>query len=91
MNTVKITLDYPVKITGKETSEITMRRPKVRDMILSDRPGKSDAEKEMSLFSDLTGMSPDELQELDMGDYLKLQEAYRGFLSSRPATPVKPA
>jgi phage terminase small subunit len=81
MNTVKISLKHPVKVDGRETTELSMRRPKVRDMMLSDRPKVSDAEKELTLFASLLGISPDDLQELDMADYLTIQETYRGFLS----------
>jgi hypothetical protein len=90
MTPVKITLRFPIKVDGRETSELLMRRPKVRDMMLSDRPKASDAEKELALFASLVGISPDDMQELDMADYLTLQETYRDFLSLRPATPGKP-
>jgi hypothetical protein len=79
MKTIK--LDYPIKADGREVKELTMRRPKVKDQLLSDRAGASDAEKELTLFAHLTALAPADLHELDMTDYIKLQEAYRSFLS----------
>lgn len=81
MNPVKITLKHPIQVDGRETTELSMRRPKVRDMMLSDRPKGSDAEKELTLFASLLAIAPDDLQELDMADYLTVQETYRDFLS----------
>ena len=81
METVKIVLKHPVKIDGIEKAELSMRRPKVRDMMASDGPKTTDAEKELTLFASLLGISPNDLQELDMADYIAIQEVYRSFLS----------
>lgn len=76
-----LTLAYPVKVGGQEIKTIEMRRPKVGDMLVAQKDRGSDAENELALFASLTGHSPDTLRELDMADYLKLQEIYRSFLS----------
>lgn len=83
MNEKKITLDYPLTIDGKEVSELTMRRAKVRDMLGANESGKNPGEVEVALFAKMVGINPEDLQDLDMCDYEKLQEAYKGFLSSR--------
>jgi len=79
MSAVK--LKYPVTVEGSEYSELTMRRPKVRDMLSSDKLGGSDAEKEIRIFANLSEVSPSVVEELDMVDYQSLQETYQGFLS----------
>ena len=60
---------------------IQLRRPKVRDMLSVEKSVDNDAEKEIQLFANLSELSPDNLLELDMADYAKLQKAYQDFLS----------
>ena len=83
--TESITLDFPIKVGGIETSSITIRRPLVRDM-LKARNNKNEAQAEMHLFADLCQITPDEVQTLDWSDYAKIQEVLRGFTSSRSET-----
>ncbi len=79
--TQEITLISPITVEGASISRLTIRRPKVRDMLASDKPSKSDAEKEINLFANLCEVTPESLHELDMADYGKLQQAYQDFLS----------
>ena len=81
MNKTTIELDYPVVVSGIETSVLTIRRPKVADILIGEKKGKSDAEKEIAIFSSLCETSPDIIKELDMSDYKKLQQEYESFLS----------
>lgn len=78
MSAELIKLKYPLE-TGLAT--ISLRRPKVRDMLASDKTKGSDAEKEIALFANLSELSPDEISSLDMADYKQIQEAYKNFLS----------
>lgn len=78
---VKIALKYPIKVNGEETSELTMRRPVLRDMRVASKSGSNDPDRELHLLASLTGVSPGDLESLDMADYLQMQEAYAGFLS----------
>lgn len=76
-----ITLDYPVTSDGQEITSISIRRPKVADMLAADSKKESDAQKEISMFANLCEVSPKTIEELDLKDYRKLQEAYQDFLS----------
>ena len=58
---------------------IKMRKPKVRDM-RSVSDFKDDVEREIHLVSNLTGLTIEELDNLDLDDYRKLQEALQDFL-----------
>jgi hypothetical protein len=78
MSSVTIELKYQ---TEKGLSQIILRRPKVRDMLASDKKVGSDADKEIALFANLAELSPDEIASLDMADYKQLQDAYKDFLS----------
>jgi len=65
-----------IEINGKI---ITVREPKVRDMMAIDKI-KNDAEKEMALCSNLTGLTSDEIMEMKFKDYNKIQEVIVTFL-----------
>ena len=78
-----IELKYPITIDGTETSVLHMRRPKVRDQLLVDKSGmvgKSQAEREVLLIANLCEVAPGDIEQLDMSDYKKLQEAFGAFL-----------
>ncbi|OOY34370.1 phage tail assembly protein [Solemya velum gill symbiont] len=81
MSKVKIELTHSIEIDGAKVGVIQLRRPKVRDMLSVEKSVDNDAEKEIQLFSNLSELSPDNLLELDMADYAKLQKAYQDFLS----------
>jgi rhodanese-related sulfurtransferase len=89
VNAKNIPLDYPIKVAGIEVNSLTMRRPKARDQIAMERGGKSAAAQEVQLFADLCGVTADEIGEIDMTDYRKLQTGYEGFLS--PASKLAPS
>ncbi|MDH5179762.1 MAG: phage tail assembly protein [Gammaproteobacteria bacterium] len=76
-----IVLEYPVTVNGQEYSELNMRRPKVRDQKAASVKGKTDAEREISLFANLCEVEPALIEELDMTDYTAIQETYQDFLS----------
>ncbi len=79
--TAQIKLTHPVLVEGAEVTTLQPRRPKVRDMLAVDKTAQSDAEKEINLFANLCEVLPAVIQELDMADYSKLQQAYQDFLS----------
>ncbi len=78
---VIVTLSNPLNVDGANVSVLTVRRPKVRDMLAMENMTNNDAEKEIHLFANLCEVSPESLYELDMADYGKLQKVYQGFLS----------
>lgn len=90
-NRETIKLEYPIEIDGVKVAELKLRRPKVRDSLASEKSGGSNAEKEVRLFANLAEQTTDTIEDLDMLDYGKLQEAYTGFLSSLRKKPGKDA
>ncbi len=87
--TVKLT--YPVTVEGVATDHITLRRPKVRDMLAAEKGSASSAAQEVTLFANLAEVAPAVIEALDLVDYLRLQKVYASFLSSGPRTPDAPA
>ncbi|UJQ20359.1 phage tail assembly protein [Wolbachia endosymbiont of Delia radicum] len=79
----KIKLTEPIKIDGILVSELTLRRPKVRDRLAVERMGNSDAEKEVALIANLASISREAVEEFDLADYNKIQEVLQGFLSQQ--------
>lgn len=81
----KIQLETPIKIDGVEVHEISLRGPKVRDLLVSDKKNISESEREINLIANLAEVSPEAIQELDLCDYLKIQEWLKDFLSPNQA------
>lgn len=81
MSEYTIQLDHPMQIDGQSIHELTIRRPKVKDLREAEKAGAGASEQELSLFARLTGINPEDLDEMDLADYQKLQQRYSAFLS----------
>lgn len=77
---ITIDLAYPIDVAGAKLKALRMRRPTVNDMLVSDATKGGDAAKELAMFSALTEQAPEDLRKLDLADYKKVQEAFKGFL-----------
>jgi hypothetical protein len=77
----KIKLTNSVKIDGRDVTEISLRRPKVRDRLAVERSNVSDAEKEVQLIANLAELPVEVIEDIDLADYAKLQRALTDFLS----------
>lgn len=77
---ITIELSYPIDVAGAKVKALRMRRPTVNDMLVSDATKGSDAAKELAMFSALTEQTPEDLRKLDLADYRKVQETFKGFL-----------
>lgn len=91
-----IALAHPVTAGGREITEVAMRMSrKVRDNLAAARLARETygrehgaAETEVCLFSILTDLPVEIVEELDMEDYGRLQEAYvgAGFTPARTSS-----
>lgn len=89
-----ITLDTPVDVDGQKVGQLSLRvSRKVRDRLAAARLAREsygrehgNEETEICLFAVLAGVPVQSIEELDIVDYAKLQEAYAGdgFLSRSP-------
>ena len=75
--TIKLT--HPITINGAPCAALSMRRPKVKDMRLARRGTEDAGDQEVALFANLCEVTPDDIDALDLADYGKLQEVFRGF------------
>lgn len=71
-------MEKEIKLSDGRT--IKMREPKVRDMRIAETDSKSKADEELKLIGNLTNLTPDEIDDLSVKDYLQLQKAMKGFL-----------
>lgn len=70
-------MEKEVKLSTGKT--IKMREPKVRDMKIAGEK-KNKIDEELTLIGNLSGLSPDEVEDLTMKDYSSLQKALKDFL-----------
>lgn len=75
----EITLEYPIEFEGAKLSKITVRRPKVSDVVAARKSKKDEAEQEIAMLSKLCDLAPEAIENLDLADYKKLQETLTGF------------
>ena len=67
-------------ISDASVTELTLREPKVKDQLEVERIA-SISRREAALFARLCDVDVRVIEELCIGDYKKLQEAYSDFLS----------
>lgn len=79
-NTIKITFKTPITFDGKEVTELTMMKPKIKHQLKADKGNGTAAEKEVKLFAILCKRTIELIEELYLEDYLQLQEVFRNFL-----------
>ena len=68
MSDVIVALDFPIQDgEGKTITELKIRRPKVRD--IRKMTGKTETEMAVSLLAIVTGLVPEDIDELDIADF----------------------
>lgn len=82
-----ITLEYPISVDGIETDTLTMRRCLVKDIKGMDRI-TGDVAKSIYLISELCGISPASVENMDVTDYGEVAKKVAGFLPSNGPTSV---
>lgn len=76
---VTIRLDFPVQLADRQLCEVTMRRPKMKDMLKHNVTSEISIGESVALMADLCGLLPDDLDEFDVSDYEKLQKQLLSF------------
>ena len=73
MSDVIVALDFPIQDgEGNSITELKIRRPKVKD--IRKMTGNTDAEQSISLLAIVTGLVPEDLEELDIADFKRAAE-----------------
>jgi len=68
------------KIKMHDGKEVTMRRPKARDLIVASEASRNPVKQEAIIVANLCMMTVDEVEDLDADDFMKLTEARNAFL-----------
>lgn len=67
------------QVTLSDGKKISIREPKVRDMVMLDDV-VGEKQKEIELISTLSQLTEEEVLDMNLKDYGKLQTAVQGFL-----------
>jgi hypothetical protein len=69
-----VTLEYPIQLHDKLLTEVTVRRPVMKDLRLNPIKGGDDLTGEMKLISALCGLRMEEIELMDSADYGRLAD-----------------
>lgn len=78
-----IKLEFPLTFEGKSITEISLRRPLVRDLRALDKARKDDAGElahGIAMISQLAGLPVSVLDEMDAGDFATVSDVLAGFM-----------
>ncbi|MDE5603924.1 MAG: phage tail assembly protein [Helicobacter sp.] len=70
------------KVIKLKEREVKMRKPFVRDLRAVCNI-VNDFEREIAMICNLTGLSIDEIDNMELGDLTLLQSALKGFISKK--------
>ncbi len=80
--TTSVALSYPITWDGAKISEVTVKRPKVKDLVALTDAGVDDLSefrKSIAIVASLTGLPDGAIEELDQDDFQALSEVVGGF------------
>lgn len=80
-NTTPVALAVPVEWQGQKIAEVSVRRPKVKDLraIEAASRGQSQLDQGASMIAQLTGLPVEAVDELDAQDFTAISEVIAGF------------
>ena len=76
----KITLNEPITVDSISVSELSIREPKVRDLLAIERT-EGEALKKVALIANLASVPKEAVEDLFIKDYVEIQKALKDFLS----------
>jgi hypothetical protein len=81
---VSVTLVYPITGPDGEISQVTLRRAKGKD--IRSLRGASDSDRALNMVSQLSGIAPPFIDEMDGEDVAVLNREVGRFLGNSPET-----
>lgn len=85
MSELTVKLTYAIQAHGEEVSELTVRRPKVKDLRAMDAV-QGDVAKTAMLIGALCGLTPREVDQIDAMDFATVGQAVTDFLPGAQET-----
>lgn len=83
-DTQVIKLQYPRTVGDRQVSQLTLRRPRVKDLKLMDK--LEGVEGSVAMIAQLTGEPDALIEELDAADFMAISDTVEGFLPATPGT-----
>lgn len=87
-DTARVKLVRPFKVKERMVTEVTIRRPKVRDLRALEKirePGATELDQGIAMAATLCDLPPDAMDEMDAADFVSISEVLGGFLPKAPA------
>ncbi|WP_273757149.1 phage tail assembly protein [Bartonella sp. MM73XJBT] len=78
----------PITFEGKERTEITLQRPKTKDLQAIDK--KEGIEQTIAMIARLSGWPHEAISELDINDLSNIGEILESFIKRRETSTGKP-
>ncbi|MCX4027946.1 phage tail assembly protein [Spartinivicinus marinus] len=75
-----ITLNYPIERNGEVINEVTLRRPKAKDLKNMEKRGGGEITQSIHMVADLTSLDIATVEELDGEDFQLISKKVEGFL-----------
>ena len=78
---ITVELQVPIERKGQGPLEsVQLRRPKVRDLQIAESNAGDDFAKTINLICSLSMLTPEEVAEMDGGDYMVFRDHINNFL-----------
>ncbi|ASX25862.1 phage tail assembly protein [Candidatus Williamhamiltonella defendens] len=78
-----ITLQFPIESEGRTLEEITLRRPKARDLKKMETGKGGEIAKSIDLIANLAEIPSSAVEDLDAADFQAVSEVVAGFLGQK--------
>lgn len=88
MTDTTVKLRQPINVGGDQVSEVTIRRPKVKDLRALDlarAPGASEMDQAIAMAATLGDLPLEAMDEMDAGDFAAISEIVAGFFPKASA------
>ena len=87
-DTARVKLTRPIRIEERMITEVTIRRPKVRDLRAMEKmrdPGGTELDQGIAMAATLCDLPLEAMDEMDAVDFAAISEVLGGFLPRAPA------
>lgn len=88
-DTSRVKLSRPFKAGDRTITEVTIRRPRVRDLRAMEKmrePGGTELDQGIAMAAALCDLPLDAMDEMDAADFASISEVLGSFLPQAPAS-----
>lgn len=82
---MELKLAYPfTAANGQRIAKLEIRRPKVKDIKAAQRISANAADQDIYLFARMCGITQEDMEELDMADFARVQQTFSDMRDAKP-------